>query len=99
MIEDDNNRQITIKEILDRLHVSRRVLEKRFKNTIGESIYQYILEYRIACFAERLLTPDKPVIEIASDLGYDDYANLSKTFKRIYKMTPTQYRNYHHIHK
>lgn len=99
MIEDDNNRQITIKEILERVHVSRRVLEKRFKSTVGDSIYQYILEYRISCFAEKLLTSDKPVSEIAFDLGYDDYVNLSKAFKRIYEMTPTQYRNHYTIRK
>jgi len=99
MIEDDQNRQITIKEILNHTLVSRRVLEKRFKNTVGESIYQYILEYRTSCFAEKLLDSDKPVAEIAFELGYEDYANLSKTFKRIYKMTPTQYRNHNKIQK
>lgn len=99
MIEDDNNRQIAIKEILDHVHVSRRVLEKRFKHTVGESIYQYMLEYRISCFAEKLISCDQPVIEIAYDLGYEDYVNLSKAFKRIYKLTPTQYRTHYYIQK
>lgn len=99
IIEDENNRQITIKEILSRVHVSRRVLEKRFKNAVGESIYQYMLKHRISCFAEKLLTSDKPVSEIAFDLGYVDYINLSKVFKRICHMTPTQYRNHYTMQK
>lgn len=93
MIEDENNRFITIKEILDKVHVSRRVLEKRFKSTVGESIYQYILKQRIFGFAEKLLTSDKPVAELAFELGYEDYINLSKAFKKICHVTPTQYRN------
>lgn len=99
MIEDDSLRQVTIKEILDRVHVSRRVLEKRFKSTVGHSLYQYMLEYRIGLFAEQLLTSTKSVTEIDLDLGYEDYVNLSKTFKRIYKMTPTQYKNHYYIRK
>ncbi|NDV82478.1 DNA-binding transcriptional regulator [Bacteroides sp. 51] len=99
MIEDDNNRQITIKEILGQVHVSRRVLEKRFKSTVGESIYQYILKQRLSWFAEKLITSDKSVSEVAFDLGYEDYINLSKAFKRIYNITPTQYRNHYCIQK
>jgi len=95
MIEDDNNKQITIPEILNQVHVSRRVLEKRFKGTVGESIYQYILKQRISWFAEKLLTSDKPVSEVAFELGFEDYINLSKIFKRICQMTPTQYRNHY----
>ena len=34
-------------------------------------------------------------MDIASELGYEDYINLTKSFKRIYQMTPTQYRNYY----
>lgn len=99
MIEDDNNKQITIQEILNQIHVSRRVLEKRFKKTVGESIYQYILKQRVLWFAERLLASDKPVSEVAFDLGFEDYVNLSKMFKRICLMTPTQYRSHYARHK
>ncbi len=97
MIEDENNHQLTITEILTQVHVSRRVLEKRFKSRVGESIYQYMLKQRISWFAEKLLTCDKPVAELAFELGYEDYINLSKGFKRIYNMSPTQYRNHYAI--
>ena len=83
---------ISITEILNRLCVSRRVLEKHFRKEVGISIYQYILDYRTSCFAEKLLTSDLPIMDIAFELGYEDYINLTKSFKRIYQMTPTQYR-------
>lgn len=95
LIENEKNGLINIKEILNRLYVSRRVLEKHFRKEIGISIYQYILEVRTSCFAEKLLTSDQPIMDIAFELGYEDYVNLNKSFKRIYKMTPTQYRNYY----
>ena len=95
LIENEKNGLINIKEILNRLYVSRRVLEKHFRKEIGISIYQYILEVRTSCFAEKLLTSDQPIMDIAFELGYEDYINLNKSFKRIYKMTPTQYRNYY----
>ena len=95
LIETENNGLISITEILNRLCVSRRVLEKHFRKEVGISIYQYILDYRTSCFAEKLLTSDLPIMDIAFELGYEDYINLTKSFKRIYQMTPTQYRNYY----
>ena len=95
LIEAENNGLISITEILNRLCVSRRVLEKHFRKEVGISIYQYILDYRTSCFAEKLLTSDLPIMDIAFELGYEDYINLTKSFKRIYQMTPTQYRNYY----
>lgn len=92
---ENGNLQLTIVEILNHLCVSRRVLEKHFRKETGMSIYQYMLNYRANCFSEQLLISDLPIMDIAINLGYDDYALLSKTFKRIYKMTPTQYRNYY----
>ncbi|MCD7936638.1 MAG: AraC family transcriptional regulator, partial [Tannerellaceae bacterium] len=99
MIEDESNRKITIKDILEQIPLSRRVLEKRFKSTIGGSIHQYILEHRVASFAEKLLTSTKPIMDIALEMGYDDYNNLCKTFKKIYELSPSQYRSQHTAHK
>lgn len=95
LIEDESNGLISITDMLSRLCVSRRVLEKHFRKEAGVSIYQYILEYRTSCFAEKLLTSDSPIMDIAFELGHEDYINLTKSFKRIYKMSPTQYRNYY----
>lgn len=93
LIEGKNNRQITIREIVDRVCVSRRVLEKHFRKEVGMPVYQYMQDYRASCFAEMLLASDLSVMDIAAGMGYDDYVTLSKSFKRIYCMTPTQYRN------
>ncbi len=95
LIENENNGLTNVSDLLKKLYVSRRVLEKKFIKEIGMSAYQYILNYRVSCFAEKLLMSDMPVMDIALTLGYEDYINLSKTFKRIYNMTPTQYRHYY----
>ncbi len=94
-IETRYNKNICISEILEQVCVSRRVLEKHFKKEMGISVYQYILDYRAFCLAEQLLASDKSILEISIELGYDNYTNLSKSFKRIYQMTPTQYRNFY----
>lgn len=92
LIEEENNVNLTMKDILDKVYVSRRVLEKRFKAAMNESIYQYILSYKVNLFADKLLTSDKLAMEIADELGLKDYTNLSKVFKRFKHMTPTEYR-------
>lgn len=99
MIEHSEGQLLNISEIIDRLCTSRRVLEKHFRKEVGTTIYQYMLDYRASCFAEKILASDRAIMEIAYDLGYDDYVTLSKSFKKIYNMTPTQYRNYYKLGK
>ena len=55
------------------------------------SVFQLFLAGREAEVRRR--TAD--IMDIAFELGYEDYINLTKSFKRIYQMTPTQYRNYY----
>ena len=95
LIENKQNGFIGVTDLLNNLCVSRRVLEIHFRKETGMSVYQYILDYRTTCFAEKLLTSEESIMDIAFQLGYEDYANLSKAFKRIYGMTPTQYRNFY----
>ena len=40
-----------------------------------------------------LTDDDKPIKEIASDLGFSDVHNFTRAYKRRTGITPTEYRN------
>ncbi|MDR0835236.1 MAG: DNA-binding transcriptional regulator [Tannerella sp.] len=92
-ITENYSAPISVADIMKMVPLSRRILEQRFKNLMGTTIYQYLLRYRIEQFASLLIKTDKPIYELAKTCGlYGDYKNLRQTFRKFMKTTPQQYR-------
>ena len=90
-IHEKIGQKISVDDIVGLVPLSRRLLEVRFKKTMGTSIYDYILQIRVQKIAQ-LLSTGKTVSEAASELGYSDVKNLSREFKKIKGVTPSEYR-------
>ncbi|GHU91724.1 XylR family transcriptional regulator [Bacteroidia bacterium] len=86
-------RDISINDIIRSVPLSRRVLEKRFKEKMGTSVYQYLLQYRVELFSDLLIKTDKPLVDLALICGFDDYKNVVRVFRKYKEITPLQYRN------
>ena len=85
--------KINVTEIVAQVPLSRRLLETRFRKETGQAIYQYILKHKIERFSQLLLLSDKPISEIATEVGFFDYKNVARKFKSIKKCSPLQYRS------
>ena len=72
--------------------LSRRNLEIKFKNEMGTSIYQFILELRINHFSNLLLTTDRSLFDLALESGFNDCKNISRIFKKFKGTTPGDFR-------
>ena len=83
-------------DVLKVVPLSRRLLEIRFKNVTGMTIYSYISLQRINLFAERLVTTKDTVNEIALALDEPDVKSISRRFKAIKGCTPSEYREKHY---
>jgi LacI family transcriptional regulator len=92
LIEQEYYKELTIEQILQKIPVSRRVFERRFKNETFMTIYQYIQELRVERFAKLLQTTEIPLIDAAFMSGFSDYKNVSRIFSKKKQMTPSQYR-------
>ncbi len=86
----ENN--INVSDVLKKVAISRRALEKRFLDVTGSAVYKYICNLRIQKFTDKLLGSKKPINEIAFESGFNDNKNLSRLFKQIYGCSPLQYR-------
>ena len=71
--------------------LSRRLLETRFKKSMGTSIYDYIIQVRIEKMMQ-LLCEGQSVSEAAAELGFSDIKNVSRTFRQLKGITPSEYR-------
>lgn len=83
---------MSVKDLVGSVPYSRRIVEKKFKEETGITIYQYLQRIRIDKFSEILVTSDMPLVEAASCAGFNDYNNISRVFTKERGMTPFQFR-------
>ncbi len=84
--------EISIDDLSQIVPLSRRNLEIKFKNEMGTSIYQFILELRINHFANLLLTTERSLFDLALESGFNDCKNISRVFRKFKGVTPIEYR-------
>ena len=96
-IHKNISRKIQVDDLVKLVPLSRRLLEERFKKSMGRSIYDYVIKERIEKMAQ-LLCEGHSVSEAAVELGFSDIKNVSRTFKQIKGMTPSEYRQ-HIVHR
>jgi len=81
-----------VEATLERARLSRRSLERRFREAAWCSPIQYVQDLRVAEARRRLERTDLPVEEIAFAVGYDNVAFFRRVFSRAARMTPGAYR-------
>ncbi|MDH6304453.1 LacI family transcriptional regulator [Parabacteroides sp. PF5-5] len=91
-IHQHSDRKLSVDELVRLVPLSRRLLETRFKEVTGMPIYTYILNLRIDKFAQKLIESNAPIVEIASQIGFADYKNIARLFKRVKGCSPSEYR-------
>lgn len=91
-IHQNSDKKLNVPDIAKLVPLSRRLLETKFKLVTGQAIYSYILNLRIEKFAQKLLETNAPIVEIALEMDFSDYKNISRQFKNIKGCTPSEYR-------
>jgi len=91
-IHQNSDKKLNVDDIVKIVPLSRRLLETRFKYVTGYSVYAYMLHLRIEKFAEKLIETDNSIVEIALEMGFFDYKNISRQFKAIMGCTPSEFR-------
>jgi AraC family transcriptional regulator len=66
-----------------------RVFRQFERCTIGD----YVRELRIKYVRQRILGSNEPLVQIALAAGFADQTHLSRSFKRVTGMTPTEFRS------
>jgi len=91
-IRQNSNRIIHMRDVAQAAGLSRRVLQDRFRLAMGRTVLEEINHTRTEHICRLLTETNLPVSEIASAIGYDEDAHISRFFSRQTGMTPLQYR-------
>lgn len=94
-IDQNYQRDISVEEIAAASGLNRSYFGKLFKETMGFSPQQYLIQYRMTKAAELLKGSRIPVGEVARSVGYENQLHFSRAFKNTYGISPSQYRAKH----
>ncbi len=87
--------KITLEELAEQIHLCRSESCRLFKRYMKESMFDYLLDYRIERSLELLRRPELDVTQIAGQTGFTSPGYFSKIFKRKMGCTPLEYRKNH----
>lgn len=83
---------LSIKDISEHVHLSSSYLCTVFKTETGQTLNQYLTNFRIEKAKQMLSDPRNKVNEIAAQVGYCDCNYFGKTFKKVVGLSPSEYR-------
>jgi AraC-like DNA-binding protein len=81
----------TVKELAERVGMSRSVFALRFKETVGSTPIEYLTRWRMLQASQRLETSSDSIAEIALSLGYESDSAFRKAFRVVMGCSPREY--------
>jgi LacI family transcriptional regulator len=94
-IRDGSNRLIQVRDVAAVAGLSRRMLQDRFRRSLGRTVLEEIHRSRVDYISRLLAETDLTVSAIASALGYEMDAHLARFFARKAGHSPSSYRRIH----
>lgn len=86
------DKNISIKELADTIHISNVHLSRVFSKTFGMPPKKYIIERKLEAVASMLTHTAMPINEICEQVGFIDMSYFNKLFKKKYGASPRNYR-------
>ncbi len=87
------NEQYSLKKLADIMGTTESYVSQAFLETFGISPMRFIQTAKIKYGALLLGTTDKPIKEIAAELGFSSQYHFSNVFKQQYGISPTVFKN------
>lgn len=91
-VSDRFGDSITIDEMASIAGISPAHFSRLFKEVLGESPYQFVINYRVEQAKKMLDDRERPIIDIALACGFADQPHFTRIFKRMTGKTPRSYR-------
>lgn len=93
LIVMDLSKHYTVLDLCRDYGISATIFKQCFKQMFQYPPYEYLRITRMNQAGEYLKYSDKSILEIGRILGYENPSNFTRTFKEIYGVLPSQYRN------
>lgn len=92
-MEQNFQNDISIEEIAAVCGINRSYLGKIFRNSIGRSPQEFLMNYRMVKATELLKLTTLSIADIGNAVGYSNPLHFSRAFKNVYGVSPREWRN------
>lgn len=92
ILENEYAGNITVDQLASQICSSRRTLERRFKNSTGNTISEYLQRVRVEAAKRHFEKGGSPIKETMYQVGYSDAKFFSSLFKKHVGISPSEYR-------
>ena len=88
------DQQIDFTELANQVHMDQASVCRFFKRATGRTMTTYVNELRVGSASQLLMETDASILEIGFRVGFGNYSNFSRQFKRIKGCVPRDLRQH-----
>lgn len=96
-IEQNFQNNISVEDIAKVCGLNRTYFGKIFKEAVGKTPQEFLLNYRMVKATEILKLTRLSIRDIGQAVGYENQLHFSRAFKNIYGISPREWRNRNRI--
>lgn len=86
------SKEIDFAKLSKRFHMDQASLCRFFKRSTGRTMTEYVNELRVGAAAQLLIDTDESILEIGFRVGFGNYSNFNRQFKRVKGVGPRSLR-------
>lgn len=94
-IKKHYSEELSLQALAEKVHFSSNYLSAQIKKRTGMTYVEYLMSLRLEEASRLLLNTDRKVVDIARDCGFNDSSYFNRIFRRMYEISPEQYRKVH----
>ncbi|MBV7274258.1 helix-turn-helix transcriptional regulator [Clostridiaceae bacterium UIB06] len=91
-IENNLSKKIELKELADKVFLSKYHFHRVFHAVVGEPVAEYIRKRRLIEAANQLICSEDKIIDIALKYQFSSQEAFTKAFKKLYGIPPKEFR-------
>lgn len=91
-VQEHYARVVSVEDMAREIHFSANYIRSIFKEGTGQTILEYLTDYRFKKACELLAHSEYKVKEVSLMVGYDNVSYFGSVFTRRFGMTPNEYR-------
>ena len=92
IIHKDYSKNLKLKDIASKINIQKNYLSRQFKKEVGKDFTNYLMEYRLKRAVLLMKETSHHLTEIAMSVGFDSSTYFSTCFKKLYSVSPSEYR-------
>ena len=91
-IDENSHQEIDLEQAASRAELSPFHFLRLFSGVLGVTPHQYLVRSRLRHAARLLADDDRPITDVAYDVGFADLSNFVRTFHRAAGVSPRKFR-------